>query len=184
MAEEKEDYIIEGEEEDQNLPPQDGEEDDNDNDTGDDEDKSEHASANDEEGEDHDEDREAIRERRRLERQQKKQAQKERDEQRRREIQMLKQEKEELAARLSVLERRAAGSELGQLDSAIEQTGRAAVYFKEQIKLATEAGDGATVAEATEKMIQAQRHLDHLQNIKRQAVNSSRQQETHSPTVS
>lgn len=131
-------------------------------------------------GED-DNEREAIRARRREERHTKKEAARERDQQSRREREMLRKENEELASRLAILERRAQGSEFAQLDEAINQTGRATQYLKEQLKLATEAGDGATVAEATEKLYQANRHIEHLQNVKRQAVNQTRQAEQRSP---
>ena len=141
---------------------------------------SEQESEDDDSGED-DNEREAIRARRREERHSKKEAARERDQQNRREREMLRKENEELAGRLAVLERRAVGSEFAQLDQAIEQTGRATVYLKEQIKLATEAGDGATVAEAMDKLYQANRHTEHLQNVKRQAANQSRQAEQRSP---
>ena len=141
---------------------------------------SEQESEDDDSGED-DNEREAIRARRREERHSKKEAARERDQQNRREREMLRKENEELAGRLAVLERRAVGSEFAQLDQAIEQTGRATQYLKEQIKLATEAGDGATVAEAMDKLYQANRHTEHLQNVKRQAANQSRQAEQRSP---
>ena len=138
------------------------------------------ASAESGDGED-DNEREAIRARRRQERHDKKDASRERDQQNRREREMLRKENEELGARLATLERRAAGSEFAQLDQAIEQTARATAYLKEQIKIATEAGDGATVAEAMDKLYQANRHSEHLSNVKRQAVTQSRQTETRSP---
>ena len=138
------------------------------------------ASAESGDGED-DNEREAIRARRRQERHDKKDASRERDQQNRREREMLRKENEELGARLATLERRAAGSEFAQLDQAIEQTTRATAYLKEQIKIATEAGDGATVAEAMDKLYQANRHSEHLSNVKRQAVTQSRQTETRSP---
>ena len=131
-------------------------------------------------GED-DEDREAIRARRREERHDKKQAQRDREEARRREVSSLRSEKDELSQRLAVLERRSVGAEFAQLDQAIDQTQRATQFFKEQIRIASEAGDGATVAEATEKFWDAKKHAEHLNNIKRQAGQSARQQETHSP---
>lgn len=137
-------------------------------------------SAESSDGED-DNEREAIRARRREERHSKKEASRERDQQNRREREMLRKENEELGARLATLERRASGSEFAQLDQAIEQTARATTYLKEQIKIATEAGDGATVAEATDKLYQANRHSEHLSNVKRQAVNQTRQTETRSP---
>lgn len=135
-----------------------------------------------EEGSDEpDEEREAIRARRRQERHDKKEASRQREAQARREKEMLRKENEELAQRLAVLERRSQGSDFAQLDNAINQTGQAIVYLKEQIKIATEAGDGATVADATEKLYKAQKHGDHLLGIKQQAVNNTRQTEQRSP---
>jgi hypothetical protein len=163
--------IIEGE---ATEVPEDDEEEES-NDTSEDNDSEESDS-----GEDSNE-REAIRARRREERHQKKEAQREREQQSRREREMLRKENEELAGRLAILERRAVGSEFAQLDQAIEQTARATHYLKEQIKLATEAGDGATVAEAMDKLYQANRHGEHLANVKRNAVSQSRQTETRSP---
>lgn len=128
-----------------------------------------------------DEDREAIRERRRQERHDKKEAQREREAASRREKDALRRENQELAQRLANLEKRSVGNDFAQLDSAIEQTGRATQYLKEQIKLATEASDGTTVAEATEKLFQASRHLEHLNNLKRNAVQQTRSVEQRSP---
>jgi hypothetical protein len=179
MAADREDYQDDEDIKDAELVED--EEDEHQDDEGEDQDDNEHESASSEGADDSDEDREAIRARRREERKHKKEAQREREAQTRREREMLRKENEDLQQRLAVLERRAQGSEFAQLDQAIEQTGRAVGYLKEQIKLATEAGDGATVAEATEKLYQATRHAEHLVNVKRNAVQQTRQAETHSP---
>lgn len=128
-----------------------------------------------------DDEREAIRERRRKERHQKKEWRKENDEKNRREREMLRKENQDLAARLAALEQRAVGNEFAQIDGTIANTARAIEQIKEQIRYATEAADGATVAEATEKLFQARQYYDHLNNLKRNAVNQNRQVEQRSP---
>lgn len=128
-----------------------------------------------------DDEREAIRARRREERQQKKEWRKENDDKMRREREMLRKENEALASRLAALEQRAVGSEFAQIDMAIDNTARAIMQIKEQIKYATEASDGTTVAEATEKLFQTRNYFDHLNNVKKNAANQSRQIEQRSP---
>lgn len=109
-----------------------------------------------------DEEREAIRARRREERKNRKLAAKEREETLRRELAARDSVINELRAKVDNIERRSSGSELAQLDQAKKQTAQAYAYFKEQIKVATEAGNGAAVADATEKLIQAQRKFEEL----------------------
>ena len=174
------DKIIEGEVTKKGVEDEDDEDDNGADSDSDSLDSSDSTDDNGDVGED-DNEREAIRARRREERHAKKDAQREREAQSRRERETLRRENQELNARLATLERRAATSEFAQLDSAIDQTSRAAVYLKEQIRVATEAGDGATVAEAMDKLMQANKHSDHLQNIKRNATTQARQTETHSP---
>lgn len=94
---------------------------------------------------------------------------------------MLRKENEALATRLAALEQRAVGNEFAQLDTAIEQTGRAIGQIKEQLKFATEAADGTVASEATEKLYQARQYYDHLLSLKRNAANQTRQVEQRSP---
>ena len=110
-----------------------------------------------------DDEREAIRERRRQERRHRKAAQREREETLRRELQARDSVINELRGKVEAIERRGNSSELAQLDTAKKQTAQAYNYFKDQIRVATEAGNGAAVADATEKMLQAQRRFDELQ---------------------
>ena len=110
-----------------------------------------------------DEDREAIRARRREERKQRKQAQREREDTLRRELAASKAVIDELRSKVEGIERRNTGSELAQLDNAKKQTAQEYAYFKDQIRVATEAGNGAAVADATEKMLQAQQRFSQLQ---------------------
>jgi len=142
------------EEMDDTTPPTAGSEDDEDDDPpGDDP----------EDGGGTDDEREAIRERRRKERQHRKQAQREREETLRRELQARDSIINELRTKVEGIERRGTSSELAQLDTAKKQTAQAYNYFKDQIRVATEAGNGAAVADATEKMLQAQQHFNQLQ---------------------
>lgn len=106
--------------------------------------------------------REAIRARRREERKHRKQAQKEREDSLRRELQARDAIINEMRQRLDVVERRSTGSEQAQLENAKKQAAQAYNFFKDQIRVATEANNGAAVADATEKMILAQRKFDEL----------------------
>lgn len=108
------------------------------------------------------EEREAIRERRRKERHHKKQAQREREDTLRRELSARDSIINEMRAKLDVIERRNTGSEMAQLENSKKQATQAYNFFKDQIRVGTESGNGAAVADATEKMFQAQRRLDEL----------------------
>lgn len=130
------------------------------------EDSGEDSGGDDDSGEDAggtDEEREAIRERRRKERQHRKQAQREREETLRRELQARDSIINELRAKVEGIERRGTSSELAQIENAKKQTAQEYAYFKDQIRVATEAGNGAAVADATEKMLQAQQRFSQLQ---------------------
>lgn len=116
---------------------------------------------------DTDEEREAIRARRREERKQRKQAQREREDSLRRELAARDAVINELRGKVEGIERRNTGSEIAQLETMKQQTANAYAYFKDQIRVATEANNGAAVAEATEKMLIAQQRFNELQNIEK-----------------
>jgi hypothetical protein len=124
---------------------------------------------------------EEKRERRRLERIARREHRKEKEEQNRRELRMLRKEREELANRLAVLERKTTGSEIAQIDSAIEDTVRIAEALKQDIRTATEANDGVAMAEATDRYYKVQRRHEDLQRLKQAHTQGNRQQETRSP---
>lgn len=109
-----------------------------------------------------DDEREAIRARRREERRNRKQHAKEREDTLKRELAARDAVINELRARQDAIEHRNTGSELAQLDTAKRNIAQAYNYYKDQIRVASEKGDGASVAEATEKMIQAQRKFDEI----------------------
>lgn len=112
-----------------------------------------------------DEEREAIRERRREERKNRKLAQREREDTLRRELAARDAVINEMRSKLDVIERRNSGSELAQIENGKKQAAQAYQFFKDQIRVAGEAGNHAAVAEATEKMIQSQRRFDELQRV-------------------
>ena len=114
-----------------------------------------------------DDEREAIRERRREERKQRKLAQREREDNLRRELAARDAVINELRTKVDGIERRNNGSELAKLEQAKQQTVQAYNYYKEQIRVATEAGNGALVADATEKLMQTQRRFDEIQAFER-----------------
>ena len=107
-----------------------------------------------------------IREERRQERQLKKQRAREEKERLQREVAQERERTRQLEERLAAIERRNSGAEVAQVDQVIGQTEQAYRYFKDQIKVATEAGDGAKVAEATEKMVLARERLAQLNQVK------------------
>lgn len=114
------------------------------------------------EGED---EREAIRERRRQERKHRKEAQREREDTLRRELASRDAIINELRSKVEVIERRNTGSEVAQIENGKKQAAQAYNFFKDQIRVAGEAGNHAAVADATEKMIQAQRKFDELSRV-------------------
>ena len=114
---------------------------------------------------DTDDEREAIRERRRQERKHRKEAQREREDTLRRELASRDAVINELRSKVDVIERRNTGSEVAQIENGKKQAAQAYNFFKDQIRVAGEAGNHAAVADATEKMIQAQRRFDELTRV-------------------
>jgi len=113
-----------------------------------------------------DEEREAIRERRRQERKHRKEAQREREDTLRRELASRDAVINELRGKVDLIERRNTGSELAQVDNAIQQAQSAYAFFKNQIQVATEAQNGAAVADATENLFKSQRKIEELNGLK------------------
>lgn len=152
-------------------------------DSGDDDakDASDDQDGSDDEASEGDETLEEKRERRRQERIARREHRREKEEQTKRELRMLRKEREELANRLSVLERKTTGSEMAQIDAAIDETVRVADALKEAIRTATEANDGVAMAEATDRYYKVQRRHEDLTRLKQAAGQNSRQQETRSP---
>jgi hypothetical protein len=117
-----------------------------------------------------DPEREAIRVARREERQLKKKLQKAKQSESNHLITSLKRQNEQMAERLSVLERRTAGSDLARLDKAIEDGNLRLQYAKMKVKEATEMADGAATVEAQEAWYEARRQVEALEALKKKAV--------------
>lgn len=88
----------------------------------------------------------------------------------------LQRQNQELLERLSVLERRTAGSELARLDKAIEDQELRLQYAKMKITEAMTAGDGELMANAQEMMYEARRQKEALEGFKRRAIQQPKQQ--------
>lgn len=116
--------------------------------------------------EDDENEREAIRARRREERKHKKEAIREREATMRRELAARDAIINEMRERLNAVERRNQGSEVAQIDNAIQDSANAYNYWKQQIAIGTQTMDGNVVAEATEKMLLAQRKFEELNRVR------------------
>jgi len=114
-----------------------------------------------------DDEREAIRQRRRDERKHRKEAQREREDTLRRELASRDAVINQMRTELNAIQNRNTGSELAQIENGKKQAVDAYKFFKDQIRVATEQNNGAAVADATEKMMLAQRRFDELQNIEK-----------------
>lgn len=109
---------------------------------------------------------EEKRERNRKLREDQKRRARERREQTERELAALRARNADLNNRLATIEKRSMGTEVAALDKRINDAGFAYVHYKEQIAVQSAAGNHAGVAEATDKMLQAQREHDHYSRIK------------------
>lgn len=114
-----------------------------------------------------DEELSAKREARRQERQERKARQKEQQQRVQRELQAEREARRQLEERLAAVERKSTGAEMAQLENAERQTTQAYNFFKEQIRLGQESGNGSQVADATEKMMLAGQRMQQLANVKR-----------------
>ena len=110
-------------------------------------------------------DRAAIRERRRLERIERKARAREREEAMRRELSSRDAVINQMRAELDEIKRRNTGGELAQLETAKQRIASAYQATKERIRVATEAGNGAEVAEATEQLVQLRERANKIAGI-------------------
>jgi len=117
-----------------------------------------------------DADREQIREARREERRLKKQLHREKAKESNHLINALKKQNQVLAERLSIIEKKTSGAELARVDKAIEDAGVQVEYAKMKMQEAVASRDGAGVTKAQEMWFEAQRQLESLQSVKKQAV--------------
>lgn len=117
-----------------------------------------------------DEDREAIRERRRQERKSRGQRNREKLESMERNLSAVLAQNQTMQQQLASIQNANAGSQLAQVDQAIDQANNAAEHFKRVIAEATTRQDGRTVAEATEYMIASRTRAQQLKEFKDNAA--------------
>jgi len=117
-----------------------------------------------------DEDREEIRARRRQERKSRAQRNRERVEALERNLQAITEQNRALQQQVSAIQDVNAGSQLAQVDAAIQQANQAAEHFKAIIADAATKNDGKTLAEATEYMIAARTRAQQLGEFKTNAA--------------
>lgn len=127
-------------------------------------------------GLENDPDREAIRAARREERRLKKQIHREKTKESSHLINALKKQNQDLAERLSIIERKTSGAEWARVDKAIDDAGVQVEYAKMKMKEAVSTQDGDGVTRAQEMWYEAQRKLESLQNMKQQATKQGAQQ--------
>jgi hypothetical protein len=118
-----------------------------------------------------DTEREEIRARRKNERKSRSQRNRERVETLERNLQALTAQNQTLQQQMSTIQSTSAGSQLAQVDAAINQANQAAEHFKNVIAQAASRNDGKTLAEATEYMIASRTRAKELSDFK---VNATR----------
>ena len=136
-----------------------------------------------EDGAETDAEREEIRARRRQERHDRKEAQREREASMRRELAARDHELNDLRGRLAVIEKKSQAVDVSQVDQALKQAGDAYHYFKYQIAEAVQAQNGVVAADATEKMLVAQRRYEDLNRIKQSVAKQEAQPAPLDPRV-
>lgn len=122
-----------------------------------------------------DSEREAIREARREERRLKKQLHKEKARESNHLIAALRKQNNELAERLSVIERKTSAGDLARVEKAIEDTAVQVEYAKMKMSEAVRVNDGDALAKAQEMWYDSQRKLESLKGVKQAATREPQQ---------
>ena len=129
------------------------------------------------------EEADARRERNRQRRQQNKENRKNYIESLRRELSARDQIINDLSTRVASVEQQSVGSQMAQLDAAIDEAGRYYNHFKEVNRIAIEQADGAKAVEAQEKMFAAQQRYNMLSNAKKNMAKPAQQSPALDPRV-
>lgn len=131
-----------------------------------------------------DAEREAIQEKRREARRERKQRAREKRDQLERNVDTLLRTNQALQQRVQELSKHQTGAQMAQVDAAIQEANELAARFKGIIADAATRGDGATLAEATERMLAARKRSEQLTAYKERATTAlSRQSSVVSPSV-
>lgn len=85
--------------------------------------------------------------------------------------------------RLDAVEKRTQGADMAAIDAELRKTADAYLYFREQHSQAVTRADGPAAVEAQEKMFQAQRRGEQLDNIKKSAQQRPQQAQPLDPVM-
>lgn len=124
---------------------------------------------------------EALREQKRLKRQRRKEYHKQVSAEKDVKLTLLERQNQELLERLSVLEKKAHGSDLARLNKAMEDQHSRILFAKQKIAEATASGNGELLTSAQEMWFEARRQFEALENIKKKATAPQRQRTIQAP---
>jgi len=119
--------------------------------------------------EDHPDDSDAVRAARRARRRSKKDLIRKTNEEKDVRLQMLQRQNEEMANRLSQVERRTQGADMARLEKAIDDEQVRVEYHRMKLSEATSSGDGEAAVAAQEALYDARKKVDQLNQLKQQA---------------
>jgi len=119
--------------------------------------------------EDHPDDSDAVRAARRARRRSKKDLIRKTNEEKDVRLQMLQRQNEEMANRLSQVERRTQGADMARLEKAIDDEQVRVEYHRMKLSEATSSGDGEAAVAAQEALYEARKKVDQLNHLKQQA---------------
>lgn len=128
-------------------------------------------------------DREAIRARRRKERKDRKAAQAEREQTLRNELSTLRAQNSQLNERFNIMDRRASGAELAQIDAAIGTATNEVEFFKQEMAAAISTSNGTAHAEALTKLLAASNREAALRNLRQRAGTPQQQTQAVDPVM-
>jgi len=119
--------------------------------------------------EDHPDDSDAVRAARRARRRSKKDLIRKTNEEKDVRLQMLQRQNEEMANRLSQVERRTQGADMARLEKAIDDEQVRVEYHRMKLSEATSAGDGEAAVAAQEALYEARQKVEQLNRLRQQA---------------
>jgi len=94
---------------------------------------------------------------------------------------LLERQNQELLERLSVLEKKAHGSDIARLNKAIEDQGTRIQFAKQKIAEATASGNGELLTAAQEMWFEARRQYEALDALKKKVVQPQKQRTIQGP---
>lgn len=96
-------------------------------------------------------------------------------------LQLLERQNQDLLERLSVLEKKAHGSDIARLNKAIEDQQTRINFAKQKIAEATAAGNGELLTAAQEMWFEARRQFEALDSLKKKVVQQPKQRTIQAP---